>query len=197
MGKVLERGEGPRAVLDVLVSRFPNLPEFVIYDFAYGLLKSAQHTLWWAVQDVTFISDRFHIDNHTCHRGFHPDCHNLLNGYNTVSHEQRNRSIAMLKDSMRNSGQLLYTSLLAYQTMYLNLKAIIRTEMDKQSTKNPAPISGNRRDRSSVRERDRTRGRSERKLSSEEIQKWFFKKLGFKPLCCKKSTTNIDIVVES
>ena len=128
--KVLERGEGPSAVLDVLVSRFTNLPEFVIYDFACGSLKSAQHTLWWAVQDVTFILDKFHIDNHTCHRGFHPDCHNLLNGYNTVSHEQRNCSIEMLKDSMQNSGQLLYTSLLAYQTMYLNARAIIRTEMD-------------------------------------------------------------------
>ena len=185
--KVLERGEGPRAVLDVLVSRFPQLPEFVIYDFACGLLKSEQHTLRWAIQDVTLISDRFHVDNHTCHRGFHPDCHNLLNGYNTVSHEQRNRAIAMLKDSMRNSGQLLYTSLLAYQTMYLNLRAIIKTEIDTQAARNPASISGKRRGRVSRRRGNSTVVPREEILSSEEIQKWYFKKLEFTPLCCSVS----------
>ena len=144
--KVLERREWPRVVLDVLVSRFLELPEFVIYDFACGLLKSAQHTLWWAIQDVTFISDRFPVDIHTCHWGFHPDCHNMLNGYKTVSHEQRNRSIAMLKDSMQNSGQLLYTSLLAYQTICLDLRAIIKTEVAKQATENEERGENVRRD---------------------------------------------------
>ena len=117
---VLERGEGPRAVLDVLISRFPVLPIFVIYDFACGLLQSAQHTLWWATKNNTFVSDRFHIDNHNCHRGFHPDSHNYLNGRNTVSHEKRNRPIATLKESLGNCPQTLYISLLAYHSLYLN-----------------------------------------------------------------------------
>ena len=123
--KVLERGEGPRAVLDVLISRFPVLPRFVIYDFACGLLRSAQHTLWWATKNTTFVSDRFHIDNHNCHRGFHPDSHNYLNGRNTVSHEQRNRPIATLKEPLKNCSQTRYISLLAYHSLYLNLKAKI------------------------------------------------------------------------
>ena len=50
--KILERGEGPRAVLYILSSSFRNLPVFVLYDFACGLFRSAQHTLWWAIKDT-------------------------------------------------------------------------------------------------------------------------------------------------
>ena len=66
--KVLERGEGPRAVLDVIASHFPEFPDFIIYDFACGVLRSAQHTLWWAIRNTIFVSDGFHVNNHTCHR---------------------------------------------------------------------------------------------------------------------------------
>ena len=176
--KTLERGEGPRAVLDVLISRFPNLPSFVVYDFACGLFRSAQHTLWWATKNTTFVSDRFHVDNHTCHRGFHPDSYNYLNGRNTVSHEQRNRPIANLKGSLRNCSQSLYVSLLAYHTLYLNLKAKIRqkqAQMRGERGTSIMNISGSKRHRNE----------NENELSEDEVQAWYFNVFGFQCQCCK------------
>ena len=184
--KILERGEGPRAVMDMLMSRFPKLPRFIVYDFACGLLKSSQHTLWWAILDTTFLSDRFHIGNHTCHNGFHPDSHNEMNGRNTLSHEQRNRPIAKMKESLRNCSQVLYTSLLSYHTIYLNLQAIIRNEIDREHSKR-TPTAEDIVKRTRAKRNTSPSVRMDEALHAEEIQRWFFGKLSFVCRCCDQS----------
>ncbi len=42
---VLDRDEGPKVVLDIILSRFTKLPRFIVYDFACGLYSSAIHCL--------------------------------------------------------------------------------------------------------------------------------------------------------
>ena len=121
--KVLGKNEGPRAVLDVLVSRFPEMPGHIIYDFGCGLYSTAVHTLWWAMANTTIISDAFHALNHKCSPSFFPSAHVSVNMTNTVSHEQRNRSIAEISKSLRSMSQEFYVALLAYQVSIMNLKA--------------------------------------------------------------------------
>lgn len=63
--KVLEKNDGPRSVLDVVVSRFTEIPRYIIYDFGCGVYNAAIHTLWWAMENSTVVSDAFHGGNHT------------------------------------------------------------------------------------------------------------------------------------
>lgn len=124
--KVLDREEGPKAVLDVLVSRFPVAPMFLIYDFGCGLLRSALHTLWWYIQDTTVVSDAFHIVNHTCSRAFHPRTYPSLDSTNTVSHEQRNKPISEIARSLRKCSRQTYIAMLSYHILLLNIRSQFR-----------------------------------------------------------------------
>ena len=182
----MERGECPCAVLDILISRFRKLPVFVVYDFACGLFRSAQHTLWWAIKDTTIVSDRFHVGNHKCHRGFHPDSYEDLNGRNTVIHEQRNIPIARMKETLRNCSQTLYTSLLAYHTMYRKLQAIIRKEIDatvpRETSINAISLRG--RSRSEQNSGHDTSTGESLPPRADDVQVWYFGKLKFKAPCC-------------
>lgn len=121
--KVLEKNEGPRAVLDIIVSRFLEVPRFLIYDFGCGVYNSAVHTLWWAIEDSTVVSDDFHGGNHSCSPAFLPTSHNLLNGTNTVAHEQRNRAITSVVQSLRHMSHKNYIALLSVQATILNIQA--------------------------------------------------------------------------
>ncbi len=120
---VLDRDEGPKVVLDIILSRFTKLPRFIVYDFACGLYSSAIHCLWWAIKDTTITTDNFHSNNHCCSPGFLPRAHTGLDSRNTVSHEQRNRGIKLLCKSLRNSSQRFYIGLVAYHTMVMNIRA--------------------------------------------------------------------------
>ncbi len=121
--KVLHRNEGPRAIMDTVISRFGHPPKYLIYDFCCGLFLAAIHRLWWALANVYVVCDGFHIRNHSCSPTYSPNAHKALRTVNTVAHEQRNRAICKLGISLRNCSQHLYTSLLAYQTIVLNIRA--------------------------------------------------------------------------
>ena len=125
--KVLEKNEGPRSVLDVILSRLPKLPRHIVYDFGCGLFTSAAHTLWWAMQDTTITSDAIHALNHNCSPSFVPTAHDSLNMSNTVAHEQRNNAISEIDKSLRYTSLEVYTSLLAYLVCIQNLKASSRS----------------------------------------------------------------------
>ncbi len=99
------------------------MPRFLIYDFCCGLFITAIHCLWWAISHVSVVCDTFHSKNHSCSPGYNPKVHKSLNFTNTVSHEQRNRAIQMLGQSLRNCKRNLYVSLLGYQTIVLNIRA--------------------------------------------------------------------------
>lgn len=134
--KVLGKNEGPRAVLDILLSRFPVLPRHMIYDFGCGLYSSAAHNLWWALEDTTITSDALHSLNHNCSPSYFPTAHESLNMTNTVAHEQRNRPISEIQNTLRYASQESYIALLAYQLSILNLKATAKAsdEYEKRET---------------------------------------------------------------
>ena len=122
--KVLFRDEGPKIVLDMILSRFPRHPRHIVYDFACGLYSSAAHTLWWALENTVIVSDKFHAGNHNgCSPSFLPTAHTGLDLSNSVAHEQRNRGIKLLSSSLRNSGCHLYVSMLAFHTIINNIRA--------------------------------------------------------------------------
>ena len=160
--KVLERDEVPRAVLDVLVSRFASLPAFVIYDFACGVYESAVNALWWVIESSTLVSDPFHANNQTCSPAFIPFAHVKLNKLNTVSHEQRNRPIAKIKGSLQQTKQDVEISLLAYRIIINSIEAKARRAEENQS---PVPIR-----------------------SVEDIEWSFFRRLGLRCYCCSAAT---------
>ena len=162
--KVLERDEGPRAVLDVLVSRFESLPLFDIYDFACGVYRSAVGGLWWVMESSTLVSDPFHANNHTCSPAFVPSAHVKLNTLNTISHEQRNRPIARIKNSLQQTRQDVYIALLAYQITISNIEAKGRRAEEEQ-----VPV---------------------RNRSAKDIEWAFFHRLGMSCYCCTKAENN-------
>lgn len=137
--KVFEKNEGPRAVLDIIISRFATLPRHVIYDFACGLYSAALNNLWWALEDTTVVSDNLHSQNHTCSPNFTPTAHDSLNMMNTVSHEQRNSAITQMQDSLRATSQESYIALLAYQACLLNLKAKTLSSPKYETRSEPHP----------------------------------------------------------
>ena len=125
--KVMQRDEGPRCVLDTIISRFGKLPQFIIYDFACGLFGSAAHTLWWVLAKTTIVTDNFHCRNHgSCSPSFLPRCHGQLDLVNTVAHEQNNRPVTQLGRSLRNSSYRTYLGLLSYLLLIENIKAKTR-----------------------------------------------------------------------
>ena len=135
--KTLCRNEGPKSVLDTIVTRFSETPKFVIYDFACGLYASAVHSLWWALRDTTIVTDNFHLKNHTkCSPGYSPKCHTGLDNSNTVAHEQNNRAINALARSLRNSSQETYVGLLTYLLTIENIRAKTRRSELYSTVKN-------------------------------------------------------------
>lgn len=63
---VLEKREGPYALLNDIITRFALLPHFIIYDFGCGALRGAVGKLPVFVALVVIITDLFHILNHVC-----------------------------------------------------------------------------------------------------------------------------------
>lgn len=154
--KVLDREEGPKAVLDVCMSRFPTMPRFLLYDFGCGLFRSAMHTLWWALENTTVCSDAFHIVNHSCSKAFHPGTYCSLDGTNTVGHEQRNGPISNIKRSLRRTSRQSYIVMLAYHVLVFNMRALFRADVEHSSLKGKV----------------------------HEIDTWYFKMKKYKCYCC-------------
>lgn len=113
---VLDKREGPPALLNALLCYFALLPSYVVYDFGCGALRSALGKLWFFVALVKLVSDLFHIVNHLCSDALHPRSYSGLDGSNTVAHEQRNAPINLMRRSLRACGQDEYITLL--QTLY-------------------------------------------------------------------------------
>ena len=163
--KVLQKVEGPQAILNILLSRFERQPKYIVYDFACGLQRVAMNSLWWSFRNSTFVSDAFHSVNHSCSRIFHPRSYKDLDICNTVSHEQRNRPIAELKKSFRSSKKTFYISLLAYHILMTNIHAQLR------------------RDNLTLKAGRTLRFTTMKRLRFEHADLWYFQK-GYKCTCC-------------
>ena len=123
---VLDKREGPPALLDAVITRFAKLPRFIVYDFGCGAVRSALGKLPWLLAGSTVVSDAFHVINHVCSKFFAPASFSVLKHINTVAHEQRNRAIKALKRVLAASGQVEYTSILTYHMLVHNIRAAAR-----------------------------------------------------------------------
>lgn len=123
---VLEKREGPYALLNAIITRFALLPNFVVYDFGCGALRSAIGKLFLFVAVVIIISDLFHIVNHVCSDIFNPRSYSPLDGKNTVAHEQRNSPISSMMKTLRASGQDEYMRVMKLHTIVHNVQAQAR-----------------------------------------------------------------------
>jgi len=124
---VLDKREGPYALLNAIITRFALLPHFVVYDFGCGALRSAVGKLPVFVALVVIISDLFHIFNHVCSDIFNPRSYAPLDGKNTVAHEQRNSPIAAMMKTLRACGQDEYMRIMKLHTILHNLYAQARS----------------------------------------------------------------------
>lgn len=123
---VREKKEGPYALLNAIITRFALLPNFIVYNFDCGALRSAIGKLFLFVALVNIISDLFDIVNHVCSAIFNPRSYSLLDGKNTVAHEQRNSTIASKMKTLRASGQDEYMRVMKLHTIVHNVQAQAR-----------------------------------------------------------------------
>ena len=123
---VLDKREGPPALLNAFITRFAKLPEYIVYDFGCGAVRTALTKLPWLLRSSTVTSDEFHVVNHVCSIALDPRSFLTLDKANTVAHEQRNRAIKLLSRVLRASGQTEYTRVLAYHTFIHNVRALAR-----------------------------------------------------------------------
>lgn len=123
---VLDKREGPPALLDAIITRFAILPRFIVCDFGCGAVRSALGKLPWLLAVSTIVSDAFHIINHVCSKFFAPASFTVLKHMNTVAHEQRNRAIKALKRVLAACGPVEYTSILSYHMLVHNIRAAAR-----------------------------------------------------------------------
>lgn len=124
---VLEKSEGPPAVVNTILSRFALLPTFIVYDRGRGALRSALGKLAFFVARVTIVSDLFHIVNHLCSDALHPRSYTGLEGVNTVAHEQRKAPINLMRRTLRSCGQDEYLSVLQLENVCYNVMARARS----------------------------------------------------------------------
>jgi len=123
---VLDKREGPPALLNALLAYFALLFHFVVYDFGCGALRSALGKLPWLLALLVIVSDLFHIVNHLCSDALHPSSYNGLDGANSVAHEQRNAPINLMRRTLRACGQDEYMSVLQVENVLYNVMAQAR-----------------------------------------------------------------------
>lgn len=124
---ILDKKEGPPALLNAILSHFALLPYFVVYDFGCGALRSALGKLSFFIAIVILVSDLFHIVNHLCTDALHPKSYSGLDGANTVAHEQRNAPINLMRRTLRACGQDEYVSVLQLENIMYNIMAHARS----------------------------------------------------------------------
>jgi len=125
---VLDRKESPQVLINALLTRFPKLPRYLVYDFACGVVRCAMVKLPWMLRELSVVSDRFHVCNHTCSHFYNANSYGELDYKNTLTHEQRNAAIRKMQAILRGAGRYGYLALLCYQTSVLNSFAESRTE---------------------------------------------------------------------
>jgi len=130
---VLDRKESPQVLINALLSRFPRLPRYLVYDFACGVVRCAMVKLPWMLRDLCVVSDRFHVCNHTCSHFFNANSYGELDFKNTLTHEQRNASIRKMEKILRGAGRYGYLALLCYHTSVLNSFADSKTVYQQDS----------------------------------------------------------------
>jgi len=137
---VLDRKESPQVLINAVLSRFPRLPRYLVYDFACGVVRCAMAKLPWMLRDLSVVSDRFHVCNHTCSHFYNANSYGDLDFKNTLTHEQRNASIRKMEQILRGAGRYGYLAVLCYQTSVLNSFAESRSAYQKSALEAAAAV---------------------------------------------------------
>lgn len=124
---VLDKREGPAALLNNILSYCALLPNFVVYDFGCGALRSALGKLLIFGALVVLVADLFHIVNHLCSDALHPRSYTGMDGTNTVAHEQRNAPINLMRRSLRACRQYEYVAILQLENILCDVMAHARS----------------------------------------------------------------------
>lgn len=123
---MLEKREGLYALLNAIFTHFALLPNFFVYDFGCGALRSAIGMFFLFVAFVIIISDMFHIIKHVLSDIFNPRSYSPLDCKNTVAHEQRNCPISSIMKTLRASGKDEYMRVMKLHTIVQNLQGQAR-----------------------------------------------------------------------
>jgi hypothetical protein len=98
----------------------------VVYDHGCGVASCAAAAAPWILAETTFTTNRFHVVGHSCTETTKSSAFPSLRGASSVSHEQRNSLINVIKSSLRRSTQGTYLATLQVQQAVLNLIASAR-----------------------------------------------------------------------
>lgn len=140
---VMQNPEGQTVILVLLLGFFAILPKIVVYDFGCHLFSCAANFFPWVVAVIQFVTDRFHERNHNCAPVFSAAFWRSLLGGNTVSHEQNNRPIRKMENSLRGLTRDNYITVVLYEVQMNNLAAHIRR---KRGLPAGSPVTGMARD---------------------------------------------------
>eukprot|EP00170_Pyropia_yezoensis_P005253 contig_21409_g5267 len=124
---VLDKREGPPALLSTILSYSALLPHFIVYDFGCGALRSALGKLPFFLALVILVSDLFHIVNHLCSDALHPRSYTGMDGANSVAHEQRKSPFNLMRRSLRACGQDEHMSIMQLENIFYNVMAHARS----------------------------------------------------------------------
>lgn len=135
---MLDKREGPAALLNALLSYFALLPHFVFYDFSCGALRSAIGKLPFFIGLFVIVSDLFHIVNNLCNDALHPRFYSGLDGANSVAHEQRNAPINLMRrthaPAVNTSTRAFYSSKTSSAMLWLTPGAPLPFRFQKVTT---------------------------------------------------------------
>jgi len=132
---VLDRKESPQVLIHAVLTRSPRLPRYLVCDLACGVVRCAVAKLPWMLRDLSVVSDRFHVCNHTCSHFYNANSYGELDYKNTLTHEQHTAAIRKMESIVRDAGRSGYLALLSYQTRFLNSFAESHTAFQRAALK--------------------------------------------------------------
>lgn len=130
---VLDGGESPRVVYEVIMSRFKTLPQNVIYDNGCNLSQYILNRTPWIFRRTQVFVDAFHYHSHNnCASCFSTDQSPMLSEkWNTSLFEQRNARLTKLKETAPLMRSRVFMALLRVAVAKANYKYKFK-EMRKQ-----------------------------------------------------------------
>jgi len=96
---VLDPKESTQVLIHAVLSRFPQTPRYVVYDFACGFLRCAMATFRWMLRDLSVASDLF--CNHRCSHFYNENSYGDLDLKNIMTHQRRCASIRKMEHIVR------------------------------------------------------------------------------------------------
>lgn len=105
---VMSANESLSTALTAVISRFPELSIYPIYNNACNLVSSVSLRLPWVQEKTLFLCDRFHFRSHKCTSVFDPEIYPDCDDIRTSGAEALNRQFSASQRPVRFlSGEIL------------------------------------------------------------------------------------------